>query len=570
MKFFVYVVLTLLNVKAGALKVMDNDTDFCKAWTHKDATDTCQCAPDNFYVECGMNHTLVKYQYCVTYSQSTHQGMLGACPYNSHKLKVNNMFSVDFSAVENLNLTTFMCDPLNRMGLLCSHCKPGLGPALLNYSYPCLECTSYGWLAYFTATLIPSTIMMAVIVFFQIEPMSPALNFYIFHCHLMTYYIKHIPNLLISLRHFKLFPLIGFCYKVVATLFGIWNLDFFRFFIPSFCAWKDMSILFVLALEYMVAVYPLLFTALIYGIFEAHARGSRLLNFLWKPFHRLRYRFKKVFNIRGSIVNAFATFICLSYFKILLTSLEIISTVTVYGSASSEFKYRLYFNSSVALTDASTIPYFLVAILMTTLFCVLPLLMLLLCPSKRCGCFHKCRLLSEVIKVFQKHFKDGTDNTRDCRSFSGLYFALRILFLLLNNVRYTYGLYLKCIFSLAVMLLIFYIRPYKNNFYNYLDCFWFAELTVFSLTLLYQIYLAHMEVNLVVIGIGGVLPLLYALSYRMYMLSKILKPRLRCCFLLLPRCCRENRKVEEELPDRIEDSSEYRLLLPKHLKQPVK
>ena len=52
--------------------------------------------------------------------------------------------------------------------------------------------------------------------------------------------------------------------KVVFTLSGVWNLDFFRYLIPPFCVSDQISPLHVIALEYIVAFYPLLLTVIVY------------------------------------------------------------------------------------------------------------------------------------------------------------------------------------------------------------------------------------------------------------------------------------------------------------------
>ncbi len=166
--------ITLLSAIVNGM-IVDNDTDFCRVWNLKYVDDTkCQCAPNNKLTECGDNYTTIKYQACATYNTTSHETLVGMCPFNSLELRVDGKFTIDYHNIENVNLTPFMCDPLNRTGELCSLCKAGLGPALLNYSHPCLECTSYGWVAYFAATLIPSTAFMMIIIIFHVDALSPA------------------------------------------------------------------------------------------------------------------------------------------------------------------------------------------------------------------------------------------------------------------------------------------------------------------------------------------------------------------------------------------------------------
>ena len=44
----------------------------------------------------------------------------------------------------------------------------------------------------------------------------------------------------------------------LATFYGIWNLDFLRYIIPPFCISRSLTSLQAEALEYVIAVYPLL------------------------------------------------------------------------------------------------------------------------------------------------------------------------------------------------------------------------------------------------------------------------------------------------------------------------
>ena len=172
-------ILTLASIVVA----MDDSegTDFCRAWNVKNnATDDCHCArnlPHEHVTECDSKYIGINYHSCVTYDIDNHVLVAGSCPYNSYDVQFNRKLAVHIpNAVKNVNLTSFMCEPLNRTGVLCSHCKPGLGPALLNYSHPCLECISHGWVVYIATTLIPATIFLIVIVIFRIDATSPALS----------------------------------------------------------------------------------------------------------------------------------------------------------------------------------------------------------------------------------------------------------------------------------------------------------------------------------------------------------------------------------------------------------
>ena len=77
------------------------------------------------------------------------------------------------------------------------------------------------------------------------------------------------------------------------TFYGFWNLDFFQYFIPSFCISSDMSTLHTLVLEYIVAVYPLLLTLVIYVCVEMYDSRVRVVVCVWRPFHVCFTRFRR-------------------------------------------------------------------------------------------------------------------------------------------------------------------------------------------------------------------------------------------------------------------------------------
>ena len=240
----------------------------------------------------------------------------------------------------------------------------------------------------------------------------------------------------------------------------------------------------VLVLEYMVALYPFLCIIALYVAIEMHARGYKALVVLWKPFHPVFYRFRKVLNIRGSVINAFATFICLSYSKILATSFNLMffGSVYVYNTTYGSVDHKgnfLFYNASIPFSDVGNAPYFVLAVTMLAVFCLLPLLALLLLHTRFCRCLRKCKLLLEVVKSCQKHYKDGSHGTSDLRSFSALPFVVRFLMHLTLCLNLGFSQFSVARFSIGFVasLSIAYSHPYKVRKYNYLDTFWFSLLT---------------------------------------------------------------------------------------------
>ena len=63
-----------------------------------------------------------------------------------------------------------------------------------------------------------------------------------------------------------------------------------------------MSTLYLLTLEYIVAVYPLLLTLVIYVCVEMHDSGVRVVVCVWRPFHMCFTRFRRKWNPKGSVM----------------------------------------------------------------------------------------------------------------------------------------------------------------------------------------------------------------------------------------------------------------------------
>ena len=162
---------------------------------------------------------------------------------------------------------------------------------------------------------------------------------------------------------------------------------------------------------------------------------------------------------------------------------------TTYGSVHHKGNF-LFYNASIPFSDVGNAPYFVLAVTMLAVFCLLPLLALLLLHTRFCRCLRKLKLLLEVVKSCQKHYKDGSHGTSDLRSFSALPFVVRLLMLLTLSVGLGYGHADVARFSIGFVasLSIAYSHPYKERKYNYLDTLWFSMLTFALFSFLYIEY----------------------------------------------------------------------------------
>ena len=235
------------------------------------------------------------------------------------------------------HLNNFMCNTprghnfvcagqQRREGLLCSKCQSGLGPAVGSYTHQCVDCYWYGPLLYIAYVFVPATIFCILIILLRINLLSPPINALVLLCHVIVSLVNTYPCRLIyfaTQHHSTTFIL------ALVTIYGFLNMDFFSYVLPPFCLSNKLSSLHVVAFDYIVAIYPLGFTALIYLLIEVHDRGFKPLRVTWNPFHRLLASFRRTWKIKGSIINAFATLYVLSFTKVVSTTFSLLLSASI-------------------------------------------------------------------------------------------------------------------------------------------------------------------------------------------------------------------------------------------------
>ncbi len=174
-----------------------------------------------------------------------------------------------------------------------------------------------------------------------------------------------------------------------------------------------MDSLQVLALDYVIAVYPLFTVLVTYILVQMHARGYRLIVWLWKPFHLCTSRVRRQWNIKTSLIDTFASFLLLSYVKFLSVSFDLLVPIPLYYTNGTMLSSLfLYHNGSMQYFGSQHLPYGLLAVGITLVFVVIPLLLLLVYP---CRCFQRllgscgvgCFTLLTFMDVFQGSYKNG-------------------------------------------------------------------------------------------------------------------------------------------------------------------
>ena len=529
----------------------------CHSWFIEEA-DECKCGVQiSSLLECSqtLNNIKIRDSYCLTYYNTTELEYFGACPYNTKSASF--VFNTVPETVTDLNEA--MCGPLKRTGLLCSQCRSGLGPAVFSYYRECKECIAwpFGWIVFFVRLTVPLTLFCIIVMVFQINITAPTLNGFVIAAQLISSMLNNNPFLV---------QVNGDSYsitKFVVDFYGIFNLDFFVYLLPSFCIHKDMRMHTVIMLEYFTALYPAFFTAIIYLCITLHDKGYRIVTACWKPFHKCLARIRQSWNPEGSILSSFCTFLLLSYCKISSTSVQLIQPVKVwdkYGNVS----YRMYFDAGYDVhKNATYVLYIAIAstVLITTV--LLPAFFTLFYQNKLFQrCFSLCRLkfqmINELVCIAQGCFKNGTTpGTRDYRWFAGFYLFLRILFIsfLVQNISL-----LICIIIFSVTaVMVAGLRPYKENRYNVADTVLWLMTTVgvawFNYNRAYNIKWAG------IVETFGSFPFLYISFCICWKAINSIAVRIRKLQDKKSIPVKEKKDIENDLPHRLLEPSEYTPLL---------
>ena len=550
------VTIHLLGAIAIAVQVVLVSSQACPTWfIHQENNCECGQQMDNV-LQCSnvTNKITIIDGFCLTYNNDTEH--FGACPYNT-KSHIPRFIDLPSDVSK---LDEEMCGPLNRTGLLCSRCQPGLGPAVFSYYKECKECMPQplGWLLFFVRLTVPLTLICVIVIVFRINFAFPVLNSFVFMVQVLnTVLFRNDP-----------FAISGYTpsyslYKFVADFVGLFNFDFFMFLIPSFCISEHMSTLTVVTMEYLEALYPVAFTLAVYLLISLHDRGCKIIVICWRPFHKCLARFRRRWELKGSVVNAFATFFLLSYSKCCSISISLLKPIPLYDKYGN-VTYTLFFAADFNV--GTYIPLAILASILTVIMVFLPAVLLLFYQNRffqRClfSCKIKCVLIHELANITQGYFKNGTTpGTRDCRWFAGVYLLLRIIFIAFSSQMYHIIVY-QMVFIITPAIILG-LRPYKKDHYNYFDTFF---LVLFAMGFASYIYnRAFRKSQWLFVSI---IVLCLVLLYIVVFISCII-------FSLTKRCgfsCYHRRRVthqtgsstdNEALPHRISDPSEYTLLLP--------
>ena len=461
-------------------------------------------------ISCNNGNLSVLQCHCVTYNLSE-EVLVGACIFNC-----GNNNGLLYHPLPNE-----VCASLNRTGALCGKCYEDHFVSAYSFDLRCMPCDniSTNWIWYIMAAYLPLTLFYFIVLFFKVNVASG----YLHPVALFSQALIAPPYVRIILQSAKRenSTILQFA-KLFGSFYGIWSLDFFRPFYSDLCL--GIGALPTLALDYVIAVYPLLLMIISYLLIVLYDRNYRVVAIMWRPFQLLFSLFRRNWDIRTSVVDAYATFFLLSYMKFLNVSFDLLAPTQVYH-LNYTHTWALYYAGDIKYFGKEHLPYGILAIAVMCVFVILPTVTLALYPfvffQKFLNRFpFRWHILHMFMDSFQGCYKNGTEpGTRDYRWFSAAYLVLRWVFFIL------YGLTLSAAFFPLVSLFIFFfivflaiLQPYKTSlrYYFKINIAFLAVLATFCIASSGRVIagvLAHHFVIFfsVVAVLLGLLPLLFTI-----------------------------------------------------------
>ena len=492
------ILFTALSTSTNTELSSSVDDSGCPLWTYRHEEDSeCRCGTTlNGKVKCNMNtstltllHTL-----CMTYDRN--ETVVGYCPYST--ITNIGLSTYQLPMQQKDDLTNMSCSAWKRKGTLCSQCRQGYGVPLYSYYLECVECKDFRVTQLFkflAVSLLPLTAMCILVTLFHLNTLRPPWSVFV----LMAQILSAPPLLQTEFGNvwFKTIKRAKVKDILLATLYGPWNLDFFRALYDSICISPHITSLQSAAIEGSIGLYPLVLLCVLYSVVKLHDRGSRVFVMLWKPFHILLSRFRQKLNLKSSLIDTFATFILLSYIKISITAFYIL-TPTQLWSPDGSYEWVVYFDPSIVYFGPSHIAYAIITLILSFMILVVPVILLFLYPYRwfqRClNRFHLRSLaLNTFVDAFQGCYKDGTDGTRDCRYFAALQLLLRLIvtFVFVFAKNTVTSIFLSSVVFGTYITLFVIAKPYRVEIYNTTDISMLMSLLLLGLSENIYIFTHH-------------------------------------------------------------------------------
>ena len=481
-----------------------------------------------------------------------------------------------------ITLDSLVCSH-HRTGDVCGKCQSGYYVYINTFSYHCGPCndalSKHGYLIIIISKYLPLTLMMCFIIFFGISLVDGPLNSYILYCQiLITVRVYGNSKLGLPTKSSGFALVLN---NILIHFYDVWNLEFFEFLLPHFCAFKHSSSMVIILAEYTPAFYVLLLCLVFFFLLPwichtcAQCRLSIIRNCILK-IERMFIRVRHQWSVKNSVIHSLTTFLILSYARITLTTFKLLSPLSLYGPGGRDSPYTktvVWYDGTMSYFGHEHLPYAIVALFMFITFVLIPPLLLLSYPllpvlMTRLGVqdyWIVKKLITNplskfvpIFDAFQSCYKD------EYRFFAGLLFVYQGISLAIyafsptTAVSYVW----MQLFFLSISLLHCMFQPYKKKWHNFIEAFIFTLLTSISAISSYRLSEAQTQTQTDdFFWIQTILlycPLVYFIAYVSYKVVRWLLPRIKyICSKTSCNVWNNNDLVNSyEFPARMEDDDD--------------
>ncbi len=419
----------------------------------------------------------------------------GNCLYNC-KSYSNNYFSLNgayTTLTRNVtDLNTQMCGRLNRNGTLCSQCVDGMYMRAYSYDMSCTTCSG-GWiniLKYILVAFVPLTVFYLMILLCRINIPSSRLQGFVIVCQMAT--SPMILRVYATAYTISKKSMTYTVLQVLGTIVGICNLDFFRLIDLDICF--RIAPLTVLSLDLHVALFPFFLISVTWLIILLHHHNFKAVHLMCKVPVYLANKggnHSNSMDIKTSTMEAFVTFMLLSYVKLFNVCLDVLVPVTIHR-VKNKNRIALFMDASLSYFGYSHLFYTIPSLLIGLVFIVGPVTTLFLYSytffQKGLNMLpHRWQIFIRlIVDSLQGHYKDGTEpGKRDCRWFSTIPFILRFVFFIMISFTFNTAMlpYITQVFTLGAIITILLADPFKHNFKQMTSYFSFYLLLLANILL---------------------------------------------------------------------------------------
>ncbi len=236
----------------------------------------------------------------------------------------------------------------------------------------------------------------------------------------------------------------------------------------------------ILSLDLLIAVYPFVLIILTHLIIFLHNHNLKLIRVICKvPLFLTAKLCRRNLNIESSTVDAFVTFMLLSYVKTLYVCLDLLVPVTLHSMENKQTRHAVFMDASLSYFSREHEFYAIPAAFLCLVFVISPVAVLFFytfaCFQKGLNMFARRWqiIVRFIVDPLQGRYKDGTEpGTRDIRWFSAIPFLLRFVYFGMMLFVFNTAI-IPCLTQVTVLSVILTIvsDPFKDVFNQLTDSF---------------------------------------------------------------------------------------------------